>query len=133
MALTRKKKPARFWCMYTDLEEYHAGMWRRVSGEEARGTFLHKAEMLLRDSKSFCAAMRKVLQEWPISCMYNFTNPSLNKPVWLAHAGAALTRGIPEEFMRIAYWVLEPSERARADKDAEDIFAEWEDPRGNDA
>jgi hypothetical protein len=131
--LKRTKKLARFWCMYTELEEYHAGMWRRIAGEEARGALITKAVAFLSDSKAFREGMARVLGEWPISCMYNFTNPSLNKPVWLAHAAAALTRSIPEEFMRLGYWVLPEPERARADRDAEEIYATWTDPRGKHA
>jgi hypothetical protein len=77
----------------------------------------------------FRNSMQRVLQEWPTSCLYNFTNPSLNKPVWLAHAAASLVASIPEEFMRMGYWELSEPERARADKDAKQIAELWEDPR----
>lgn len=119
----------RFWCHYEDLEEFKAGMWRRVSGESERAEWLAKSVAFLRDSQSFVAAMRRVVSEWPTSCLSNFTNPSLNKPVWLAHAGACLTLGIPEEFMRLGYWELKQVDRDRADVDAKSVFAEWSDPR----
>lgn len=121
---------SRFWCRYDELEEYHAGMWRRVSGEAERTALLIQAVAHLRDQKGFCAAMLRVLSEWPTSCLHAFTNPSLNKPVWLAHAGASLAAGIPEEFMRLGYWELSNEDRARADLDAQTCAAEWRDPRG---
>lgn len=120
----------RFYCAYTELEEYHAGMWRRVSDEEGRALLLDAAVRHLRDSVAFRAAMHRVLAEWPTSCLAAFTNPSLNKPNWLAHAGACLAVGVPEEFMRLGYWELSPPERERADRDAAECAAEWRDPRG---
>lgn len=117
----------RFWCDYRDLEEFHAGMWRRISDEQERAKWLAEAQRFLEDSSEFCAAMRRVLIEWPTSCLSAFTNPSLNKPVWLAHAGACLTLGIPEEFMRLAYWNLSASNRDRADRDAKLVASEWRD------
>jgi hypothetical protein len=115
----------RVWAAYTELEEYDAGMWRRVSAEGARAAWLTKAVELLRDIPAFEAAMRLALRSWPRSCLVAFTNPSLNKPVWLAHAGAALTRSIPEEFMRLGYWELNDGERKAADDAAERCAAEW--------
>ena len=123
-------KLPRFWCRYDELEEWRAGMWRRVAGEVERAQLLAEAVAHLRDQKAFCAAMLRVLSEWPTSCLAAFTTPSLNKPVWLAHAGAALMKGIPEEFMRLGYWELEIPERERADHDAITCAAEWRDPRG---
>lgn len=123
------KKPPRFWCHYEELEEYRAGMWRRVSAEAERARWLAEAVAHLRDQRTFCDAMARVLSEWPTSCLVAFTNPSLNKPVWLAHAGAALAKAIPEEFMRLGYWELSLDERARADLDATTLATEWRDPR----
>ncbi|MCP4640622.1 MAG: hypothetical protein GY851_09325 [bacterium] len=116
----------RFWCRYDQLEEYHSGMWVHVSDKAERANWLARAVGFLSDSSVFRDGMRKVFAAWPTSCRYNFSNPSLNKPVWLAHAGASLTRGIPEEFMRLGYWELSIDSRARADKDAIEIFGEWE-------
>lgn len=84
----------RFWCRYDDLEEYHAGMWKKISDKCERERWLGEAVSFL--------------------------------PVWLAHAGACLTCGIPEEFMRLGYWELSIADRARADQDAIEIFQEWQ-------
>ena len=115
----------RVWAAYTELEEYHAGMWRRVSGEPERTAWLAKAVELLRDIPAIENAMRQALRSWPRSCLVAFTNPSLNKPVWLAHAGAALTRSIPEEFMRLGYWELTEVGRQAADDAAVRCASEW--------
>jgi len=119
----------RFYADYRDLEEFHAGMWRRVAGDSERARWLAMAVAHLRDSNVFRAAMRRALAEWPTSCLVAFTTPSLNKSNWLAHAGAALVAHIPEEFMRAGYWELSPEERERADRDAAECAAEWRDPR----
>jgi hypothetical protein len=122
-------KLPRVYAHYEDLEEYKAGMWKRISGDEARGELLTRAVEHLRDSLAFRAAMRRALAEWPLSCLVAFTTPSLNKANWLAHAGACLVRGVPEEFMRLGYWQLSVEERERADRDAAEIAAEWRDQR----
>jgi len=126
------RQSRRYWCDYRDLEEYRAGMWKRSTGAEARQRFTARGAAFLRDSPAFRAGMRRVLAEWHTSCLYNFTNPSLNRPVWLAHAAAALLLGISEECMRLAYWELSQAEREQADKDATEIYAEWKDPRESD-
>jgi hypothetical protein len=120
--------PARFWCDYRDLEEFKAGMWRRIAAEPERERWRGLAVAFLLDSAGMLAAMRRVLAEWPTSCLSAFTNPSLNKPVWLAHAGACLTQSIPEEFMRLAYWDLPQDDRDRADRDAQTAAGEWREP-----
>lgn len=127
------RKPPRFYADYRQLEEYHAGMWRRIAGEDARTEWLARAVAHLRDQEAFRAAMARVLVEWPTSCLHNCTNPSLNKPVWLAHAGAALVAGIPEEMMRLGYWQLGEYDRTRADADAQELASRWRDPRVDDA
>lgn len=122
------RKGGRWFAAYDELEEYHAGMWRRVTAEQERQEWTTRAASLLRDIPEFEAVMRRALCEWPKSCLVAFTNPSLNKPVWLAHAGAALAHGIPEEFMRLGYWELSEDDRVAANDAAERIAREWVQP-----
>ena len=118
-------KGGRAYAPYTELEEFRAGMWRRVSEETERAKWLAEAVALLSNIPAFESAMRRALSEWPVSCEVAFTNPSLNRPVWLAHAGAALTRSIPEEFMRLGYWELAEDARQLADDSAARCAREW--------
>lgn len=115
----------RVWAAYTELEEFHSGMWRRICGQDERTAWLATAVALLGDIPAFESAMRAALCAWPRSCLVAFTNPSLNKPVWLAHAGASLTRNIPEEFMRLGYWELSQQGKEDADDAAVRCAAEW--------
>jgi hypothetical protein len=118
----------RVWFNALDLEEFQAGMWRKVASAENK-RWLELASNLLQDSEQFRFAMFRVFDEWPNSSLYNFTNPSLNKPVWLAHAGACLSRNIPEQFMRHGYCLLPKLKQIQADKDAIEVADKWEDPR----
>lgn len=126
------RRGRRAWASYMELEEFHAGMWRRVSGEQERKDWTERASRLPRDTPAFEAAMRDALKAWPKSCLVAFTNPSLNKPVWLAHAGAALRFNIPEEFMRLGYWELDERERFEANSAAERVASEWVEPVDED-
>lgn len=115
----------RAYAHYANLEETKAGMWRRVSDADERDELLSLAVRLLRDVPTFEASMRRALAEWPVSCEVAFTNPSLNKPVWLAHAGASLTHSVPEEFMRLGFWELDASGRVLANDAAARCAKEW--------
>jgi hypothetical protein len=125
-------KDGRAWAAYTELEEYRAGMWRRITEEPHRIAWLSRAVAILRDIPRFTSAMRQALAEWPVSCRVAFDTPTLNKPVWLAHAGACLVDHVPEEFMRLGYWELTEEDKAAADHAAAAVAAEYREPLAHD-
>jgi hypothetical protein len=114
----------RFWCAYTALEEYHAGMWRRISGEEAQLRAVAAAVALLRDRARFAQAILRVLVEWPTSCRAEFTSPG-NHLAWLGQAACCLAVGVPEDLTRRAWWKLSEEDREAANIIARKALEVW--------
>ena len=71
---------------FQSLEEWHAGMWRPVRGED-RTKNARVAADLMRRPEEFKEAMLRALTEWPNSCIHNLSADAVNKLAWLGHAG----------------------------------------------
>ena len=115
---------SRFWCVYTDLEEYKAGMWSLVGSEDAKVRLIVEAVALLR-SPEFSDAIARVMNEWPVSCRAEFTSPG-NHIAWIGQAACCLARGVPEDLTRRAWWKLTDKQRAGANRIAGNALASWE-------
>lgn len=120
----RPPEPGRHYVDYRDLEEFHAGMWRRQSGEAAQLNLVALAARLLRDPERFRAALAKVLREWPTSCRAELTRRG-NHLAWLGQAACCVVHGVPEDLTRRAWWKLTEAERAVADSVAREAEASW--------
>lgn len=114
----------RFWCPYSDLEEFHAGMWKTVSAEGEQDKLIALAVSLLRNPARFSAALDRVLGEWPTSCKAEFTSPG-NHLAWLGQASCCIEHGVPESLTRRAWWKLLECERGTADKLAASAVSRW--------
>jgi hypothetical protein len=109
---------------FADLEEYRAGMWKIVRGEQRKVNVIAAAN-LMRDSTAFDYAMRRALDEWPNSCRHNLTCENSNRVAWLGHAGCCLGAGSPEENTRCAWHTLNPAEQDEANRVAGEVLADW--------
>lgn len=114
----------RFYCHYEQLEDYKAGMWRRVSSESSKLTLIALAVSLLRDAERFRAALAKVLRDWPTSCRVELTRSGRHL-AWLGAAACCLQHGVPEELTRRAWWKLTDGERLQADECAAEAESCW--------
>jgi hypothetical protein len=114
----------RVYFHYTELEEYHAGMWRLVYGDEKKANSLAAAN-LMRDSKQFDYHMRRAFDEWPNSCVHNLTSENSNRVAWLGHAGCFLGTGSTEENTRCGWHTLNEAEKAEANRVAGDVLSDW--------
>ena len=114
----------RFWCPYTALEEFHAGLWHRVSGAPAQERLMGIAVALLRDKARFAGAVLRVLVEWPVSCKAEFTSPG-NHLAWIGQAACCLETGVPEDLTRRAWWKLTEAEREAANEVARKALEVW--------
>lgn len=115
----------RYWCAYDQLEEYHAGMWRVVSGEAQALPLIAEAVRLFRDEAGFERACFAVVKAWPVSCRAAMTNPSLNQIAWMGQAACCYAAGVPEAMTRRAWWKLTEEQRAACDAIAARAIASW--------
>lgn len=109
---------------YEQLEEYHAGMWRIVRGQQ-RQLNIRSAADLMRDAQRFKACMRRALTDWPRSCEANLTAESVNRIAWLGHAGCCIGVGSPEENTRAGWHTLNQAEMDEANRVAGEVLDEW--------
>lgn len=110
---------------YSDLEEWRAGMWRIVRGDERRSCMERAAE-LMRDPQRFYDAMVRAIKAWPRSCDAAFTADAVNKIAWLGHAGCCLEANSPEEPTRCAWHTLNQSEQDLANDAAARALQSWD-------
>lgn len=114
----------RIYHHYEQLEEFHAGMWRIVRGEE-RKRYVQAAADIMCQPEEFAAAMRQALIEWPRSCEANLTAESINRLAWLGHAGCCLAVRSPEDCTRVAWHTLSKTEQDAANAAATVVLMEW--------
>jgi hypothetical protein len=110
---------------YEDLEEYHAGMWKRPTGI-TRKDFVGYAADLMRCPDEFNLAMQEACDKWPNSCAHNLTCLDSNRIAWLGHAGCCIATGSPEECTRVGWHTLTSEEQDEANRVAAEVLHDWE-------
>ena len=118
-------KIERVYRHYKDLEEFHAGMWKVVRGED-RKAFIKKASDLMARPHLFKAAMSRAVKEWPVSCKVALSCEASNRIAWLGHAGCCIATGSPEEATRAGWHNLNQSEQDDANKVAGEVLKDWD-------
>ena len=119
------KTLTRVWHPYTSWEEYHAGMWSRIHGEQ-RAALLVKAIEFTGDASLYGKWMLKVVQRWPISCEHNLTGAGINRRAWTGHAACCLAIGCPEDITREAWGHLTQHQQDDANRAADRAIHTWE-------
>lgn len=114
----------RIYHHYEKLEEFHAGMWRAVTGKR-RLELADMAADLMRQPMEFKEAMLSILDEWPRSCEANLTAEPINKLAWLGHAGCCVSVGSPEDCTRMGWHQLKRDEQDEANRVAQEVLNEW--------
>ena len=98
-------------------------MWGSVSNKKEA---LVLAIELTGNAAEYGYYMRRVANEWPISCENALTDCFLNRRAWLGHAAVALALQIPEDITREAWSVLTYEQQLLANKEAERAISAWE-------
>lgn len=98
-------------------------MWGTV---EDRPEAVAEAIKFTGDAALYGSFMRRVIQEWPISCENALTDASINRKAWVGHAACALALRIPEDVVREAWGKLSNEQRRLANAQAEYAIAAWE-------
>jgi len=118
MKLTRVYRPVSEW------EEIAHNMWGDVDDHR---TALDRAVSFTGDHRLYGSYMRRVIEEWPVSCENALTDPVLNRKAWVGHAAVALALSIPEDITRKAWGLLTHEQRVLANKEAARAVRQWED------
>lgn len=115
----------KIWHHYQNWEDYHAGLWRTISGKE-RTKLLKKAIEFTGDAKLYGSFMQRVIIEWPISCEQNLSDQNINRRAWIGHAACCLAIGAPDDVTRTAWGYLSQVQQDDANAEADRAISEWE-------
>lgn len=79
---------------------------------------------LLSDIPEFERIMDLILEEWPLSCEHNLTNPTLNRIAWMGQASLAYKYKIPSGF-RGGFNLLTQEQQKAANSSALKYINKW--------
>lgn len=85
---------------------------------------LHTYATFLSDTPRFTRALKRVVQEWPISCEQFLTNESINRLAWLGQASLCIETGLPRIF-RAGFCLLSSKQQAKANAVADHALQKW--------
>jgi len=114
----------RVYHRYEKWEDYKAGMWKSLYGEE-RKEMLERAIKFTGNPELYGSYMMKVIVEWPVACEHNFTCEALNKQAWVGHAACCMAIGCPEDITREAWGYLTEQQQNLANTEADKAIEEW--------
>lgn len=105
-------------------EELQHGMWAEpVNRKEQESMAIN----LMSNYCLFGHYMKRVTNEWPISCENSLTDENLNKKAWLGQAACALAMRIPESVTRSAWSKLNYEQQLLANQQAQQFIFAWAD------
>jgi len=114
----------RVYHRYEDWEEYHAGMWRIIRGEE-RKPLKDAAADHMKNTTDFEESMTWAVTHWPNSCEHWLTCSSVNHRAWLGHAGCCVSTTAPEDITREAWHTLTQEQQDEANAAADRALEKW--------
>ena len=109
---------------YEKWEDWQNGMWRKESSTYEQAE-IENVMAFTGCHISYGKAMLRVINEWPLSCQHNLTDPNINQKAWIGHAACCLERGYPEYLVRSAWNKLTKEQRVLANKAAEFAIEQW--------
>jgi hypothetical protein len=109
---------------YLQWEDYKAGMYKKTENDPEK--LITQSIELFSDKIKLKIAMNRVVREWPISTLHNFSNGGLNRRSWLGQAACCIDHGIPEIINRNAWNSLTEQQMKAANKIADGIINNWE-------
>lgn len=112
------------WLDVREWEEVAHNMWGEATDKKAA---LDVAIAFTSDHKLYGHYMRRVCNEWPVSCENALTDPYLNQKAWVGHAAVALAHSIPEDITREAWRYLTHEQKYLANQEAERAIAAWKE------
>jgi hypothetical protein len=114
----------RIYHPYWKWEDYKAGFYNNLSGEEKK-QLIQKGIEMFNSEKLTLEYMYKVINEWKYSCEHNFTNPSLNKIAYIGQGACCIYANIPSTITMEIWNLLDNKIQDRANKNANDVLNKW--------
>lgn len=105
-------------------EEMRTAMWLPC---ENKVDMLQRAVDFTGQPKLYGSFMKKVVEEWPVSCENSLTDYRINRKAWLGHAACAMAIDCPEAITRRAWGLLNDEQRKLANREAERYIIQWEE------
>ena len=121
---TLKKTFPRVWVPIDQWEEISFNMWGEVSNRKRQ---LEKAVLFTGNYRLYGRFMKRVIKEWPNSCLNALTDKNLNRRAWIGHAACALALRCPEDITRQAWGHLTDEQRILANCQADQAIQSWEE------
>ena len=110
---------------YWNWEDYKAGMFRATSPSMLEDSVA--AALSVLGCKVNCEeSMTRVITEWPVASAENLRDPAKNRRPWIGRACCCISRGVREDAVRAAWWMLSDEQRANANAIADDVIFKWE-------
>lgn len=106
-------------------EDFQAGMWGSVSGNE-KIDLLRKAIEFTGNAELYGEFMLRVIVEWPYACEHNLTDLNQNRKAWIGHAATCLAIDCPEDITRLAWAQLTQQQQDEANEKADQAIKKWE-------
>jgi len=119
----------RIYHPYESWEESRFNMWGVI---DDRNDALERAIEFTGDWKLYGSYMRRVTNEWPVSCENALTDQFINQKAWLGHAAVAMALQIPEDITRLAWGKLSDEQQLLANEEAGRAIATWKDSHAKD-
>lgn len=113
----------RVWHSIDRWEEIESGMWSDVSDHKS---MLDRAIEFTGDHELYGLYMKKVVEEWPVSCENALTDYSMNRKAWVGHAACAMAMNCPEDITRKAWGYLSEHQQEMANRQADSAIRSWE-------
>ena len=113
----------RVWVPIDQWEEISYNMWGEAPNRKRQ---LEKAVMFTGNYRLYGKFMKRVVNEWPNSCLNALTDKNLNRRAWIGHAACALALRCPEDVTRQAWGYLTDEQRILANCQADQAIQSWE-------
>jgi len=112
------------WHPWHKWECYAAGMFDGPVNVDKETAYKMYADFLANDNL-FREALRKVLDQWPISCKHFLSNRNINRIAWLGQASACIEIRLPFT-CRGGFKMLTNAQQSKANATALEYLRKWE-------
>jgi hypothetical protein len=106
-------------------EDWKNGMMRTVS-TQSDNLILENCIILLSNAENLYNAMKKVVNDWPISTEERLTKIDTNRRAWLGWAACSIMFKAPDFITRKAWGLIPKNKKADANLIAEKVILEYE-------